>query len=126
MPRSTSLESDLQKFLVLSDLQSRNETLYYAVLMSDPATYMPLVYTPTVGEACQEFGHIFRAPRGIYLPISARGRLKELLSNWPEKEVRFTVVTDGERILGLGALYRLRRRAATILPAHRSRRGYEQ
>jgi malate dehydrogenase (oxaloacetate-decarboxylating)(NADP+) len=99
-----SLGNDLQKYLVLSDLQSRNETLYYAVLMSDPAIYMPLVYTPTVGEACQKFGHIFREPRGIYLPITARGRLKELLSNWPEKEVRFIVVTDGERILGLGDL----------------------
>ena len=99
-----NLDDDLQKYLVLSDLQARNETLYYAVLMSDPATYMPLVYTPTVGEACQKFGHIFREPRGIYLPISARGRLKELLSNWPEKDVRFIVVTDGERILGLGDL----------------------
>jgi malate dehydrogenase (oxaloacetate-decarboxylating)(NADP+) len=99
-----TLENDLQKYLVLSDLQVRNETLYYAILMSDPATYMPIVYTPTVGEACQKFGHIFRAPRGIYLPISARGRLKDLLSNWPEKDVRFIVVTDGERILGLGDL----------------------
>ena len=98
------LDNDLQKYLVLSDLQARNETLFYAVLMSDPATYMPLVYTPTVGEACQKFGHIFRQPRGIYLPISARGRLKELLSNWLEKDVRFIVVTDGERILGLGDL----------------------
>ena len=98
------LDNDLQKYLVLSDLQARNETLFYAVLMSDPSTYMPLVYTPTVGEACQKFGHIFRQPRGIYLPISARGRLKELLSNWPEKDVRFIVVTDGERILGLGDL----------------------
>ena len=98
------LENDLLKYLVLSDLQARNETLYYAVLMSDPATYMPIVYTPTVGEACQKFGHIFRQPRGIYLPISARGRVKELLSNWPDKDVRFIVVTDGERILGLGDL----------------------
>jgi malate dehydrogenase (oxaloacetate-decarboxylating)(NADP+) len=98
------LDDNLQKYLVLSDLQARNETLYYAVLMSDPATYMPLVYTPTVGEACQKFGHIFREPRGIYLPISARGRLKELLSNWPEEDVRFIVVTDSERILGLGDL----------------------
>jgi malate dehydrogenase (oxaloacetate-decarboxylating)(NADP+) len=98
------LDNDLQKYLVLSDLQGRNETLYYAVLMSDPATYMPLVYTPTVGEACQKFGHIFRQARGIYLPISARGRLKQLLSNWPEKDVRFIVVTDGERVLGLGDL----------------------
>ncbi len=98
------LDNDLRKYLVLSDLQARNETLYYAVLMSDPATYMPLVYTPTVGEACQKFGHIFRQSRGIYLPISAKGRLRELLSNWPEKDVRFIVVTDGERILGLGDL----------------------
>src|SRR5258707_2886501 len=98
------LENDLLKYLVLSDLQARNETLYYAVLMSDPATYMPIVYTPTVGEACQKFGHIFRQPRGIYLPISARGRVKELLSHWPEHDVRFIVVTDGERILGLGDL----------------------
>src|SRR5947199_1015282 len=99
-----ALDHDLQKYLVLSDLQARNETLYYAVLMSDPASYMPLVYTPTVGEACQKFGHIFRQARGMYLSIGARGRLKQLLSNWPEKDARFIVVTDGERILGLGDL----------------------
>src|SRR6201998_4052745 len=99
-----SLENDLQKYLVLSDMQARNETLFYAVLMSDPATYMPLVYTPTVGEACQKFAHIFRQARGLYLPISARGRVAELLANWPQEDVRFIVVTDGERILGLGDL----------------------
>src|SRR5246500_2103033 len=98
------LDNDLQKYLVLSDLQARNETLYYAVLMSDPATYMPLVYTPTVGETCQKFAHIFRQARGMYLPISARGRVVEILRNWPQKDVRFIVVTDGERILGLGDL----------------------
>ena len=98
------LESDLQKYLFLADLQSRNETLFYAVLMSDPAAFMPLVYTPTVGEACQKFDHFLRAARGLYLPISARGRLKEILANWPEKDVRFIVATDGERILGLGDL----------------------
>src|SRR6266702_2102942 len=99
-----NLTDDLQKYLVLSDLQSRNETLFYKVLMSDPATYMPIVYTPTVGEACQKFGHLFRQPRGLYIPISARGRIKELLENWPEKDIRFIVVTDGERIRGLGDL----------------------
>ena len=98
------LDSELQKYLFLSDLQSRNETLYYAVLMSDPATFMPLVYTPTVGEACQKFDHFLRAARGLYLPITAKGRLAELLGHWPEKNVRFIVVTDGERILGLGDL----------------------
>ena len=96
------LDNDLQKYLFLSDLQTRNETLFYAVLMADPATFMPLVYTPTVGEACQKFTHFFRGARGMYLPISAKGRLKEILSHWPESDVRFIVVTDGERILGLG------------------------
>jgi malate dehydrogenase (oxaloacetate-decarboxylating)(NADP+) len=99
-----NLDGDLQKYLLLSDLQARNETLFYAVLMSDPASFMPIVYTPTVGEACQKFDHVFRAPKGVYLPITARGRLKQLLANWPEKDVRFIVVTDGERILGLGDL----------------------
>jgi malate dehydrogenase (oxaloacetate-decarboxylating)(NADP+) len=99
-----ALDDDLQKYLFLSDLQARNETLYYAVLMSDPARFMPLVYTPTVGEACQKFDHIFHAARGLYLPISAKGQLKRWLSNWPQKDVRFIVVTDGERILGLGDL----------------------
>jgi malate dehydrogenase (oxaloacetate-decarboxylating)(NADP+) len=99
-----NLGDDLQKYLVLSDLQARNETLFYAVVMADPATYMPLVYTPTVGEACQKFAHIFREARGMFLPISARGRIREILGNWPEKDVRFIVVTDGERILGLGDL----------------------
>lgn len=99
-----NLPEDIHKYLVLSDLQARNETLFYAVVMSDPATFMPLVYTPTVGEACQKFDHIFRAARGLYLPISAKGRLADLVANWPVQDVRFVVVTDGERILGLGDL----------------------
>ncbi len=96
------LTTDFQKYCFLNDLKTRNETLFYAVIMSDPAAFMPIVYTPTVGEACQKFDHFFRGSQGIYLPITARGRIKEILSHWPEKDVRFMVVTDGERILGLG------------------------
>jgi len=96
------LSTDFQKYQFLADLQTRNETLFYAVLMSDPAKFMPLVYTPTVGEACQKFDHFFHSSRGMYLSITAKGRLKDILSHWPEKDVRFIVVTDGERILGLG------------------------
>ncbi len=98
------VETDLLKYLLLSDLQCRNEVLFYAILMSDPAKYMPLVYTPTVGEACQKFDHIFHAARGMYIPITAKGRVRDILSNWPGKDVRFIVATDGERILGLGDL----------------------
>ena len=98
------LDHDLLKYLFLSDLQARNETLFYAVLMSDPATFMPLVYTPTVGDACRAFDHIYHTARGLYLPITAKGRVHELLAHWPEPDVRFIVVTDGERILGLGDL----------------------
>ena len=65
--------------------------------MSDPATYMPLVYAPTVGEACQKFAHIFRQARGIYLPINARGWVRDILQHWPEKDVRFIVVTGDRR-----------------------------
>ena len=104
MTQLDMLDSDLQRYLFLMDLQSRNETLFYAVLMSDPARFMPLVYTPTVGEACQKFDHVFRNARGLYLPITASGRLHELMANWPQKDIRFIVVTDGERILGLGDL----------------------
>ena len=99
-----ALSEDLQKYLFLSDLQNRNLTLYYALLMSDPATFMPLVYTPTVGEACQKFDQIFRGPKGLYLPITIKGHIKDRLLHWAEKDVRFIVVTDGERILGLGDL----------------------
>jgi malate dehydrogenase (oxaloacetate-decarboxylating)(NADP+) len=94
----------LGKYILLSALQDRNETLFYRVLMSDPAQYMPIVYTPTVGEACEQFDQIMRRPRGLYLGINRAGRLREILRNWHEDDVRFIVVTDGERILGLGDL----------------------
>src|SRR5271166_2338748 len=96
--------TDLSKYIYLTALLDNDETLFFRVLMSDPARFMPLVYTPTVGEACQQFGHILRRPRGLYLSITRRGRFREILRNWPERDVRIIVVTDGERILGLGDL----------------------
>ena len=96
--------TDLEKYVFLSELQDRNERLYYQLLTSAPAEFMPLVYTPTVGEACQRFGHIMRRPKGLYVSARRKGRIREVLRNWPEKDVRFIVVTDGERILGLGDL----------------------
>ncbi len=96
--------TDMEKYIYLSALQDTDETLYYAVLMSDPARFLPLVYTPTVGDACLHFGHIVRRPRGLYVSIKRRGRVREVLRNWPERDVRFIVVTSGQRILGLGDL----------------------
>lgn len=94
----------LGKYIYLTSLLDNDETLFFRVLMSDPAAFMPLVYTPTVGEACQQFGHILRRPRGLYISSRRRGRIREILRNWPEHDVRIIVVTDGERILGLGDL----------------------
>ncbi len=94
--------SDLAKYQYLSALQDRQERLFYALIRSDFERYMPIVYTPTVGEACQKFGHIFRRPKGMYLSVKRRGSLAKVLRNWPVEDVRFIVVTDGERILGLG------------------------
>ena len=96
--------NDLEKYIYLSQLQDTDETLFYRVLMSDPAQFLPLVYTPTVGEACLQFGHIIRRPKGLYLSIKRKGRVREVLRNWPQKDVRFIVVTSGGRILGLGDL----------------------
>lgn len=99
-----SLPTALDKYIYLADLQERNLTIYYRILMSDPVKYMPIVYTPTVGEACQTFGRIYRRPQGIYITLRHRGRMKQVLRNWHEPNVQFITVTDGERILGLGDL----------------------
>ncbi|MEE2906848.1 MAG: NAD-dependent malic enzyme [Planctomycetota bacterium] len=95
---------DLARYVFLAHLQDVDEALYFAVIISKPDKYMPLVYTPTVGDACLQFDRIFRATRGLYLPISQKGRLEQIIRNWNETDVRFIVVTDGSRILGLGDL----------------------
>lgn len=96
--------TDIDRYIYLVNLLDHDETLFYRTLMSDPARFLPIVYDPTIGEACLKFGHIFRGPRGMYLSIKRRGHVKEILRNWPQKDVRFICVTDGGRILGLGDL----------------------
>jgi malate dehydrogenase (oxaloacetate-decarboxylating)(NADP+) len=96
--------TDLEKYIFLSQLQDSDETLFYRLLMADPAKFLPLVYTPTVGEACLQFGHIMRRPKGLYISIKRKGHVRDILRNWPERDIRFMVVTSGQRILGLGDL----------------------
>jgi malate dehydrogenase (oxaloacetate-decarboxylating)(NADP+) len=96
--------TDLERYIYLVGLQDRNEVLFYRVVMDHIEELMPLIYTPTVGKACQEFGHIFRRSRGLYISLEDRGRIADVMRNWPHAEARMIVVTDGERILGLGDL----------------------
>src|SRR5258706_983290 len=96
--------TDLDRYIYLVNLLDHNETLFYRTVMSDPASFLPIVYDPTIGEACLKFGHIYRQTRGMYLSTTRRGSVKEILRNWPQKDVRFICVTDGGRILGLGDL----------------------
>jgi malate dehydrogenase (oxaloacetate-decarboxylating)(NADP+) len=94
--------TDLERYIYLIGLSDRNETLFYRTLMSDPARFVPIVYDPTVAEACLTFGHVYRRSRGMYITREMKGRIAEVMRNWPERDIRFICVSSGGRILGLG------------------------
>ncbi len=98
------LDSDLSKYILLEALHDRNEALFFRVVADHPDEMMPIIYTPTVGLACQQFGHIYRRPRGLFITAADRGHIAEIMRNWPHLDAAMIVVTDGERILGLGDL----------------------
>jgi malate dehydrogenase (oxaloacetate-decarboxylating)(NADP+) len=98
------IEKSIDKYVYLMNLQNRNETLFYKIIMDHPDVYLPIIYDPTVGEACLNFHLIFQETRGLYISEKHRGSIKKILSSRPEKDIRFIVITDGSRILGLGDL----------------------
>lgn len=97
-------EYDIERYIFLSSLQERNERLFYQTALEHIDEITPLIYTPTVGQACKEFSHIYRHSRGFFITPEDKGRIRDILDNWPEKDIRVIVVTDGQRILGLGDL----------------------
>ena len=94
--------TDIERYIYLIGLCDRNETLFYKLLMSDPMRFLPIVYDPTVAEACLKFGYIYRRSRGMYVSFRHKGRVAEVVRNWQVKDVRFICVSTGGRILGLG------------------------
>ena len=94
--------NDLERYIYLNGLADRDETLFYYTVMSDPTRFIPIIYDPTVAEACLTFGHIFRRTSGLYVSLHMKGRIAQVLRNWPARDVRFICVSTGGRILGLG------------------------
>jgi len=96
--------SPLSKYIYLMGLKDRNETLFYRAVEDNIEEMMPIIYTPTIGEVCVEYGNIFRGPQGLFITAKDKGHIEDVLRNWPYENIRAIVVTDGERILGLGDL----------------------